>query len=693
MKKQQRKIRPVHLSEQGMALVAALMCLLLCTGLGMAILFNSTGEASLSGGFRRNEQAFYGADAGLGITRMALRNSLNSAIQALAASVNTTPTYGSRTTGGLTLVTYDRVQLGNILQSSSLLSQTGDAIVNAKAALTSRANALTNAGFSVDIQLSLESITATSAVDLQQVVTNSQNVNVVQDIPSVTASVTGRYKYTVTSTGNNAISAGNPNRAEAKAIESGYISITLNATITTPTGTTSYSRSFSEYGTFVSRFSGVWAPGTFQGKVHTNQGFGFSSSNPVTFVGDVTQVNANYTHNGNSYTVSSVQPNSTPQTGMTFNSSYTTVASLPLPVSSTAQKLAVLNSTGLADNTYPSTTSDPTEPPDPTVTQMKAVLKTAANAAPATTGTGASETINTGVYVPASGTPPTISGGGIYVKGTADEITLSIGTNDKQIYTIKQGSTTTTITVTAPSGNNAGSTVVSNGTSSTTFQGVPMDKTDPTTFKPGVALYVDGAITSLHGPAASSGTVPAAVAKDTRLTIISTGDIGITGSITYQEPVLNSSGSTVTYANNYVPQNVLGLYTNSGKVTWTPNATYTGSNASMDVDAAMAIFNEAALTADSSATTGGWNTNCAICNSSTKLALRGSRTASKALGSTSYGQTTNRFFDPRFANGSVTPPFFPTTKVTSATTVTTRTAVSSTSQVMTQSNTWQRTYN
>ncbi len=122
MKKQQRKIRPINLSEQGMALVAAMMCLLLCTGLGMAVLFNSTGEASLSGGFRRNEQAFYAADAGLGIARMALRSSLNSAIQAAAASVDTNPSYGTRTSGGLTLITFNRTQLGAILQSSSLVS-------------------------------------------------------------------------------------------------------------------------------------------------------------------------------------------------------------------------------------------------------------------------------------------------------------------------------------------------------------------------------------------------------------------------------------------------------------------------------------------------------------------------------------------------------------------------------------------
>jgi hypothetical protein len=255
-----------------MALVSAMMCLLLCTSLGLAVLFNSTGEAALSGGFRRNEQAFYAADAGLGIARMALRNALNDAIQTTAASVGTDPSYGTRTSGTYTLTTFNRTQLGNILQSSSLLAQNGAPIVNTKSALASRASALSSAGFDVDIQLSLESISDTSAVDVQRVVTNIFNVNVVEDIPSVTASVTGRYRYTVTSIGNNAVSSGNPNRAIARAVETGIISVTLNATIEKPTASGNFDRAFSQYGTFVNRFNqgSVWASGVFQGKVHTN---------------------------------------------------------------------------------------------------------------------------------------------------------------------------------------------------------------------------------------------------------------------------------------------------------------------------------------------------------------------------------------------------------------------------------------
>jgi hypothetical protein len=692
MKERQQRTTRKKTSEQGMAMVMALMCLMLCTGLGVAVLLNATGEAALSGGFRRNEQAFYAADAGLGVTRMALRAALNTAILSEAAVIETNPSYGTRTSGGYTLKTYNRSQLGNILQTSSFLSPSGAPIVNAKAAVASRAAALSNAGFDVDIQLALDSISDTSPVDAQRV---NPTTNQVENI-DVTASVTGRYRYTITAIGNNAVTSGNPNRAIARAIETGVVSVTLNAVISTG-GV--YSRSFSQYGTFVNRFnqSSVWASGVFQGKVHTNDRFRYSSSSSVTFQGEVTQVSSTYDYNSTAYNVSGVTANSTPHTGVTFNSSYTTTSTLPLPTNVYAQKLAVLNSTGRADANFPSTDpGDPTAPPDPTVAQMKTVLRGANNAPPPTTGSGASEVINNGVYLPATDVAgqPTISGGGIYVKGSVDEMSLTKGSNGAQVYSIRQGTSTTTVTITPPSSGNTGTTVITGPSGTTTFQGVPLDRTNPISIeqKPGVALYVDGKISNLHGPAASGGTVAAAIAKDTALTIVSTGDITVTGSITYEEPTVNLDGSAVTYANNYTPTNVFGLFTNAGKINWTPSSTYTPTNASMVMDVAMVAFNEPALTANSSAVTGGWEINCAACNSNTKITLRGSRTVSRTLSVINQNSARfNRFFDPRFANGNLAPPFFPVTSYTN--TLTTPTVTATTTEVMTSSNTWQRTYN
>lgn len=690
--KKQKKSKAKRLKnqkEQGMALITAIMSLTLCMSLGLAVLFNSVGEAALSGGFSRNEQAFYAADAGIGITRQALRESLDDALQTAAANLPTTVSYATRTVSGLSILTYDRTPIANVLQSSAVISSSGTAITNAKSAVAARSSALTNAGFSVNITLSLLSVSDTSPVDLQQVVTNGSGVNVVQDKADVVAPVTGRYSYTITSTGNNNLGSDNPTRATATAVENGVIDVTLNVEFVTSTTSGSYSRSFSEYGTFINRQgSGVLASGTFGGRVHSNQGWQFSSSNSVTFMGDVTQVNNQYQYDSNMYNVSK-----TNRTGLTFNSTFTKVANQPLPQNVYKQQLAVLNSSGLADTTYPSIDpTDPTAPPPISTSQLQSALKTAANGTPSTSG----GSLNTGVYVPASNVSgtPTINGGGIYVQGTVDEMTLTYSGN-AQVYTIKQGSTTTTVTITPPASGSAGSTVVSNGSSSTTFSGVPLDKTlnDPTQYKPATLLYVNGSISKLHGPAASGGTVGAAISKNTALTITATQDIIVTGNLTYQEPTVDASGNAVSYSNNYTPTNVLGLFTNSGKIQWAPNATYTKSNANMTVDAAMVAFNEAALSADSSLATGGWESNCAICTSSTKITLRGSRTVSKLLTILNYqGERYNRYFDPRFANGQMAPPFFPVTSIQNTGSTTTRTATTYTNQVFTESNTWQRTY-
>ena len=113
----------------------------------------------------------------------------------------------------------------------------------------------------------------------------------------------------------------------------------------------------------------------------------------------------------------------------------------------------------------------------------------------------------------------------------------------------------------------------------------------------------------------------------------------------------------------------------------------------MTVDAAMVAFDEAALTVDSSLATGGWESDCSVCNSSTKITLRGSRTVSRLLSILNYkGERYNRFFDPRFTNGTMAPPFFPVTSITNTAASSTRTASAYTNQVFTESNTWQRTY-
>ncbi len=647
-------------AERGIALVTALMALLLLTGIGLTIALSATTETAVSANYRRTEQAFFAADAGIGVARNAIRTALNQVIQTNAAAA--APNITFPTSVGQP---FDDNQLTSLLTNPSLTAANGAPITNALAATSARAAALGNNGnFNVTITL--------APLGAPIIGTRPAPINGIAQPPST---ITMRYAYTITSTGNNNVAVGNPYRATAQATEQGVINITLNTTVnqnslSNPTIT----RAFSSYGTFLSRFpqNSVWAAGTFSGPVHTNQRFRYSSGNVVIFKDAVTQVGPTYDYNSTAYNVSN-----TNRPGLTFQSTYTVVPEVPLPINVYAQELAVLNSTGLPDSTFTL--------PQPTTAQLVANLRRANNTPPSTSG----GSISNGVYVP-SADGVNITGGGIYVKGTVDEMTLSIS-GSSQVYTIRQGSTTTTITITPPSSNSPGSTRIASGSSSTTFQGVPMDKTDPNNHKPGVSLFVNGSINALHGPAASGGSTPPAIATQTGVTITSTGDITVTGDLKYQQPVLNIDGTLAT--NGMSATNVLGLFTNSGKITWTPNPTYTSSNYSMTVDAAMVAFNEAALNANPNALTGGWTTDCQSCNSSTVITLRGSRVASKGLPIYGYGKV-NRFFDPRFANGAFAPPFFPVTQLQNGTNTTTTFSLAlSTSNVSTESNTWQRITN
>ncbi len=701
MKKVKKEKAKVSVKEQGMALITTMMCLMLCTSLGLAVLFNSTGEAALSGGFMRNEQAFYAADAGIGIAREAIRKELNNAIKNPTITPATL-SYSTRVVydNGVpyTLVTVDTAQLSTALSNSQLLGATGVPATTAKAAVVNvnRLNAMTNSGYTVDINVELVNVTNIGVLDLQYVGLNSSFVKVALDYAQRVASATATYRYTVTSTGNNGVSSGNINRATANAVEVGLISATLEATIVKGGALQPPTQSFSEFGTFLNHWNGtsVWASGVFQGKVHSNDAMRYNSSNIVTFVGAVTQANSNYIHNNTSYAVSGIVPNSVPKTGMNVNSTYTTTAVKELPKNSFSQELAVLNSSGVPDSTYPAATTGALAglPPKPTAAQLAAELRDVSNSAAVISGT----TIANGIYLPVvnNGGVNAIDGGGIYVKGDVAELKLSIS-GESQVYAIKQGTVTTTITITPPTATSSGQTVITRGSTTQTYQGVPLDKHSSVSseYKPGVQLFVDGAISQLHGAAASSGAVPASISKNTSLSITSTSDIQVTGSITYEEPVLTATGSAITYANNYTPKNVLGLFTNSGKMIWKPDTAYTGTNASMTVDAAIAVFNEAGLLIDPNAQTGGWATDCTSCNSNTVISLRGSRSVSKGNSQINdKSQKTNRFFDPRFANSQIVPPFFPSTVSGVATGGSARTVTFGTTNVQTIANTWQRTY-
>jgi Tfp pilus assembly protein PilX len=140
----------------------------------------------------------------------------------------------------------------------------------------------------------------------------------------------------------------------------------------------------------------------------------------------------------------------------------------------------------------------------------------------------------TGVYAVHSGSSMT---GGIYVQGNIDRMTASIDAYGRQVYALKQGATTTTITV----DKSANSTRVAVGPSTTDYTGVPL----------GVA-YVKGAVSDLRGPDRVGGGPPPAIAQDTQLLLATTGDVVIQRDLTYQ-------GYPAS-------QNVFGIFSSGGSV-------------------------------------------------------------------------------------------------------------------------------
>ena len=182
-----------------------------------------------------------------------------------------------------------------------------------------------------------------------------------------------------------------------------------------------------------------------------------------------------------------------------------------------------------------------------------------------------------------------------------------------------------------------------------------------------------------------------AISQNTAVTITSTSDITITGDLKYQQPVLDNNGNSVSYPSGTNVTNVLGIFTNSGRVNLNPSTTYTAGNLSLTLDAAIATFNEPALNSNPSQSTGTILYTGGTLNSNSRLILRGSRIQSKidyiGYGSSGAGQR-NVYFDPRFQNGSFAPPFFPVTGLSS-----TSGAITIDATVASSSTTWQRINN
>ncbi|HVO58806.1 MAG TPA: PilX N-terminal domain-containing pilus assembly protein [Dongiaceae bacterium] len=590
--------------ERGAALVISLLLLLLLTGMTVAMVLSSSSDMLINGYYRNFRGSFYAADSGLTIARQAMVNNVLAAVpSSFSTSTQPIPT-GTESS----VVTAINAAYGASYQS-----------LNAGQAASS---------WPEKYKLDTSKTTLTLA--------SCQVLGGAGTCTAPTGTVTGYkyvYNYTLTALGQSS------GTEVATVDDSG--SFTFNATLAASGGTTT---SFAGYGMFIDQYSACSADlvaGTITGPVFTNGAWTFGTGNYI-FTDTVGSVSgtAGYDFGGST----GCQAVAGTSASVTVGKTKTTIAptfqngfnlgqnSVPLPVNDYSQKRAVLD--GMGTNTANVTNSD-----------MNAALKNASGASYPTGGA------STGVYLPysvdSSTGIATYNGGGIYVQGDA-AVTLTQSGNN-QVYTIVQGSTTTTVTVNVA----ANSTTITSGGNTKNIVGVPSQR-DPSTgaiTRDATLLYVNGSITALQG----GGQGVASINDATALTITAANNVTITGDILYNHQPVTKTQDQIpgTPPDTLIPGNdygqVLGIFTASGDIQLNNKQ----SNGNLEIDASIATISQ-----------GGSGGLVNTGNSINTLQIVGGRIQNqiKNIGAT----TRNVYFDRRFASNGFAPPWFPSTTITSS---------------------------
>jgi hypothetical protein len=330
----------------------------------------------------------------------------------------------------------------------------------------------------------------------------------------------------------------------------------------------SSNRSFAYYGAFIDNYPpclGPLVPGTMTGPMFTNGAWGFMTGGSYIFTDPIGQHQANasywvnwtcYQAATSSYTHGGVTVAPQFQAGFSVGQDAITP-----PPNSYSQKWAAVDGVGRGEAN-----------PNPNNADLNAKLKNISGTPYPSGGATSGVYLN---YQSVSGTN-TIAGGGLYVKGDA-QVTLSTSGTSGQVFTIRQGSTTTTMTVNPV----ANTTVVQSGSTTLTLAGVPKDLS-VTPPQPGTMIYVDGTITSLSGPGQGVGAVQDGAA----VTITALNDVNITGDVVYKtEPVTVTQNQVPgTPIDTLIPGNDhnqdLGIFTANGNIVL--SSSYSNHNLQVD---------------------------------------------------------------------------------------------------------------
>jgi Tfp pilus assembly protein PilX len=596
-------------NEQGITLVTTLLLLLLLVGMSLTMVLAVSSESLINGFYGRYRGSFYAADSGVAAGRQQVMNLL-----------------GAYVTPGFNPANQP------IANAATAASVTGNTLSTSYAGFTN-----VNSAGSWQERFLIKNVSVTFPVNGCQVQGGDPPVpgpgatcaNPVHTKAPVTAFVyTFPYSFTVV--------------GQSQGSEVATITDSGNIVVTAPTSPPTYNQSFAAWGMFIGTYalcSADLVPGTITGPVFTNGSWNFSNSGPYTFTDSVGQVGGQAGWDNGGCKASATATNGI---NPTFNGGFkVSQNAVTLPQNSFNQEQAVIDGIGV--------------PPCPTcapnLSSPTANLRNAAGAAyPSTTP-------SSGVYLPYSvtGSPAvkTFTGGGILVEGDAN-ITLSPGaTSTSQVYSIVQGSVTTTITI-DPAAGSAGTTtiVTGSGTGAGTqvINGVPQQFSSVGVSQgPATMLFVDGNITSLSGP----GQGKTAINNSVALTVVASNDndITVTGDILYKTEPVTLTGSVSTI-DQLVPGNdtgqVLGIFTSAGNV----NLANKQSNGNLEIDASIATISQ---------TGSGGIVNTG--NSINTLTIVGGRIQNtiQNIGAT----TRNVLFDRRFLNGFA-PPWFPSTTIVPA---------------------------
>jgi hypothetical protein len=591
-------------SQEGVALITALLLLLLLTGLTLAMAWSSSSDMLINSYYANFRGSFYAADSGLNIARQSLVNQLEAAV----------PNTFSSTVPPIAAGTEATVQ-------ANVLAQYG-------AAYQSIDNGGAASSWPERFTISQASLTL-----IPDPVTGLATVTKDPKTGDITSYV---YKYTY------ALTAIGKSRGTENTTLTDKGQLQLTATLKPATT----NLSFAAYGMFIDQFSlcgGTLVPGTITGPVFTNGAWNFGTGGQYTFTDPIGSVNpdAGYQFSSGCDSVNGTSDTKGSTTiAPTFAQGFQRGQNpVPLPTNSFNQERAVLDGMG-TNNTAPSNT------------ELNAALKDAlGNPYPAG---GASS----GVFLPYKiGPNPTtgapgariFTGGGILVQGDASvqlsPLAACSAASCAQVYTITQGTTVTTVTVDKAT---QLTQVAVNGVAQPTIIGIPeqFDPASGAVMGPANMLYVNGNIKSLSGP----GEGQTAIQDGTALTVTAANNVTITGDIKYRQEPVTLTGTTQTPIDTLVPANdthqVLGIFTATGDIQMNNQQ----ADGNLEIDASIATISQNG--------SGGLIDTGAQIN---LLTIVGGRIQNqiKNIGTT----TRNVLFDRRFQGGNFAPPFFPSTTV------------------------------